>query len=300
MSLVSFVEIKQETISSMERAILQSLDLIDYSFRKEIKTVIIKPNMCYYWDYSTGATTDPRFVAALVNLLRKKIAQDIDISVVESDASAMKCQHVFKMLGYEELSKTYNIRLVNLSKDRSEIVEATAAGQRFRFMIPQIIQNADLKINISKIKYAMKKIELTCALKNVFGCNSFPKKYRYHPRLGEAIVAINKLIKFDLSIIDGNIVSGIQPRRLGLVMASRDPVAIDTAAAEIAGISLRKIKYIQLAQKEGLGKTSFVPRGLPIVYFRSAYPKKDIKKILMGRAYNLIVATRLGGRLGLG
>ena len=48
MSLVSFVSIRETTVSSMKQAIMESLGLIEYSFRKEIKSVAIKPNMCYY------------------------------------------------------------------------------------------------------------------------------------------------------------------------------------------------------------------------------------------------------------
>ena len=44
-------------------------------------------------------------------------------------------------------------------------------------------------------------------------------------------------MKFDLCLIDNNIAAGIQPRKLGLVMASQDPVAIDVAAAKIAWLN---------------------------------------------------------------
>ena len=115
MSLVSFTRIRENSTSSIKQAILESLDLINYSFGKKIKTVVIKPNLCYYWDYSTGQTTDPKFVACLINILREKISSNIDIVIVESDASAMKCKYAFKMLEYEKLSKEYDVRLVNLS-----------------------------------------------------------------------------------------------------------------------------------------------------------------------------------------
>ena len=104
-------------------------------------------------------------------------------------------------------------------------------------MVPRVIRDADLKINIPKIKYTFEKIKLTCALKNIFGCNPYPKKFKYHSKIEEAIVALNKAMKFDLCIIDGNIISGAKPRKIGLVMASKDPVAIDAAAAKIAGIN---------------------------------------------------------------
>jgi uncharacterized protein (DUF362 family) len=284
----------------LKHPISESLNLIDYEFKKNIKNVVIKPNMCYYWDYSTGQTTDPKFVAALIDVIRGQVASDVNISLVESDASAMKCKHAFKLLGYEKLSQDYKVKLVNLSEDKSNPAEVTVGNQLFSLRMPSTIQNADLKINATKIKYSLEKIKVTCALKNIFGCNPYPKKFRYHSKLDEMIVALNKALRFDLCLIDGNIVSGIQPRRLGLVMASTDPVAIDVAAARIAGVNPKKIKYIQLAAKEGLGNTSFIEKGLPLRYFKERYPRIDVKKELMGKAYNLALRMKLGDRLGLG
>jgi uncharacterized protein (DUF362 family) len=255
--------------------------------------------MCYYWDHSTGQTTDPRFIGALIDLIRNKTSPNVGISIVESDASAMKCKYAFKMLGYEKLAHDYNVKLINLSEDKNDTVEVTAGEQHFHLKVPQTIQNADLKINVPKIKYTFEKIKITCALKNIFGCNPYPKKFRYHPKLEEAIVAINKAMKFDLCIIDGIIVSGIQPRKLGLVMASKDPVAIDVAAAKIAGVNPKTIRYIQLAHKEGLGNTTFIPKGEPLNYFKARYPKKNLKNKLMSKAYTLAINTGLSKRLGI-
>jgi uncharacterized protein (DUF362 family) len=298
MSLVSFVRIRNNSPDSIRQAILESLNAIDYSFEKEVKNVVIKPNLCYYWDYSTGQTTDPKFVAALIDVIREKTSSS-EISIVESDASAMKCKHVFGMLGYEKLSKDYNVKLINLSEDKYDVAQVTVGGQSFDLMVPRTIRSADLRINVPKIKYTMEEIKITCALKNIFGCNPYPRKFRYHPRLGEVIVALNKAMRFDLCIIDGNIVSGIQPRRLGLVMASKDPVAIDTAAAKMAGVNPKRIKYLQLAEKEGLGKTVFIPRGIPPSYFNRRYPRKDMTKKVMGKAYGLVMRLGLGKKLGL-
>jgi uncharacterized protein (DUF362 family) len=95
--------------------------MIDFSFKEEIKNVVIKPNLCYYWDYTTGQTTDPKFMAALIGLIRERISVR-EISIVESDASAMQCKQAFKMLGYEKLSYDYHVNLVNLSQDKSDAV----------------------------------------------------------------------------------------------------------------------------------------------------------------------------------
>jgi len=255
--------------------------------------------MCYYFDPSTGQVTDPIFVSAIIDVLREHFSTDTEISIVESDASAMKCKYAFRMLGYQKLAQNDDVELINLSEDKSDLINVTAGNQSFKLMVPQTIKEADLKINMPKIKYTMEPIKLTCALKNIFGCNPYPKKFKYHSNLGETIVAINKAMKFDLCIIDGNIVSGIQPRRLGLVMASKDPVAIDAAAAEIAGINPKTIEYLQLAKKEGLGNTSFIPKGTSISYFKEGYPKKNMEKKLMGLAYKMVTRIGLGKKLGL-
>jgi len=275
----------------MKKGIENSLNLIDYRFQKSIKKVVIKPNMCYYWDYSTGQTTDPKFVATIIDILREKISPDVNISIVESDASAMKCKYSFKMLSYEEMAKHQNVMLVNLSEDKGKRAKISAGGQRFRLTIPKTIQNADLLINVPKIKY-LAETKISCALKNIFGCNPYPNKFKYHQKLTEAIVALNKVMKFDLCILDGIIVSGSQPRKLCLVMASRDPVALDAAAAKLAGVNPKSVQHIMLASKEGLGNISFIPKGIDPSFFEKRYPRKGSKDKIMSCAYKIL--TRAG------
>lgn len=296
MSEVSFVKIKK---SNRGQAIAESLRLINYNFPKHAKNIVIKANMCYYWDYSTGQTTDPQFIAGLIDVIRQEISPDVNIYVVEADASAMKCKFAFKFLGYEDLAKNCNVQLFNLSNDKASLVETTANGLKFRFMLPELIRTADVKINVTKIKYSHKEIQITCALKNIFGCNPYPKKFRYHTKLSESIVAINKAMPFDLHLIDGNIVAGDGVRKLGLVMASEDPVAMDAAAAKIAGVNPSTIKFLKLAEKEGLGKKAFIPRGIPIGYFICRYPCKRLKKKIINRGFELVILLKLGKRLGL-
>lgn len=289
MDLVSFVEVRKQI--QVKQAILDSLSLIQYQFPKDIRNVVIKPNMCYYWDYSTGQTTDPKFVAALIDVIRDQVSPDVNVSIVESDASAMKCKHAFKILGYEKMAQHHDVTLVNLSEDKSERVEASAGGQSFHFMMPQTIQNADLRINIPKIKY-LAQTKISCALKNIFGCNPYPKKFRYHPKLDETIIALNKAMKFNLCILDGIIVSGSQPRKLGLVMASQDPVALDVAAAKIAGVNPKSVRHIMLASKEGLGNISFIPKGTDPKFFERRYPRKESLDKITSSAYKFV--TRVG------
>jgi uncharacterized protein (DUF362 family) len=297
MSLVSLVKTKND---AFEEAILSALSLIDYKFKQNIKNVVIKPNMCYYWDSSTGQTTDPKLIGALISVLRKELSSQIDISIVESDASAMKCNHAFRFLGYEKLAHDCKVKLVNLSEDEYETVKISSNGASMILRIPAIIRRADLRINVPKIKYMDRSgLKITCALKNIYGCNPYPKKFKYHSTLCETIIALNKAMRFDLVLIDGNVVFGNKTKRLGLLMASNDPVAIDAAASKIAGIDPRTIKYLKLASKEGLGNVSYVQKGVPLSYFAERYPCKDAFSKLMHLGYETVLLLKLGKKLGL-
>ena len=296
MSLVSFVKIEKE--DEIRKGIQDSLDLIQCKLPTNIRNVAIKPNMCYYWDYTTGQTTDPKFVAALIELIHDQISPDVNISIVESDASAVKCKYAFKFLGYEKIAKQYAVKLVNLSEVETEPVTLKVNSQNFNLMIPKIIKNTDLRINIPKIKY-LTHTKISCALKNIFGCNPYPKKFKYHPKLDETIVALNKVMKFDLCILDGIIVSGTQPRKLGLIMASRDPVALDFAAAKIASVNPKSVSHIMLAGKEEIGNTSFIPKGANPTHFAKRYPRRSVAYKTMSLGYKLVLNLGLGKRLGL-
>ena len=282
-------------MASVKEAIKEAIKLIGYSFPKAEK-IVIKPNMCYYWDYSTGQTTDPNFVAALIEILREEISPDIEISIIESDASAMKCKYAFKYLGYEKLAEEYNVNLINLSEVESEQVKVKVKDENFEFLLPKIIKNSDLRINVPKMKY-MAFTKISCALKNIFGCNPYPKKFKYHRRLNETIIALNKIMPFELCILDGIIVYGSMTSKLGLVMASEDAVAMDAAAATIMGVNPKSVGHIVLAEREGLGSASFMTRGASLDYFKDKFPKRKLSDKAIEFGYKLVCALGLDKRL---
>ncbi|RLI41415.1 hypothetical protein DRO69_11600, partial [Candidatus Bathyarchaeota archaeon] len=195
MSLVSFVRAEDGSYAAVKLAIEKSLKLIKFHFSRNVRKIVIKPNMCYYYHPSTGEVTDPWFVGVLIDVLRGGFGGYSEIFVVESDASAMRCKYAFRMLGYDEMVKEKDVRLVNLSEERSRVVKIKIGSEHFKFYIPELFYETDLiVVDVPKIRY-MNMVKITCALKNMFGCNAFQRKFIYHKALNEAIVGINKLIK---------------------------------------------------------------------------------------------------------
>jgi uncharacterized protein (DUF362 family) len=275
MSLVSLVKVRND-MTSLQQSIQESLNLIQFHFDVKVNKIVIKPNLCYYWDSSTGETTDQKLVGALIDFIRENTHENVDISIVESDASAMRCKYAFRMLGYEKMAGNKKVKLVNLTNDSIQNMNVTVRNRSFRLSLPRCIAEADLFVNVPKMKY-MAGTKFSGALKNIFGCNPYPKKYRYHRWLDEVIVGLNKIMKPDLCVMDGLVVRGTHPQKLGLLMASTDSVALDISAARIVGINPHSIRHISLASTEGIGSLKCINVGENLSKFAKLFPKKDAK-----------------------
>ena len=109
LSLVSFVKVQSLDYNALKEAIENSLNLVHFDLNRNVDKIIIKPNMCFYYHPSTGEVTDPRFVSALIDVIRDNFAKNSEIFVVESDASAMKCKYAFSMLGYDRMAEEKDV-----------------------------------------------------------------------------------------------------------------------------------------------------------------------------------------------
>jgi uncharacterized protein (DUF362 family) len=69
-------------------------------------------------------------------------------------------------------------------------------------------------------------------------------------------------------------------------------VAIDAAAAKIMGVNPKSVVHLRLAEKEGLGKTSFIAKGVDINYFRRRFPRRSFSEKVIALGYG--VACKLG------
>lgn len=238
-----------EIFNTVKRA----LDKLDFGFSDRIKTVVIKPNMCYYWNASTGETTDPRVVSAVIDYVRLKLGKAVDITVAEADASAMKTNFAFRVLGYDTLCQAKNVKLRNLSE--GTVIEriVKVRGKEFSLPVNEILLNSDLVISIPKLK-THNFVGSTCALKNMFGAISKPRKFVYHKRIADVITGINKIVKSNIVVVDGVIARGTCTKNMGVIIAGDDALATDFVATRIMGFNPYRIPYLKLAAKEHVGQ----------------------------------------------
>jgi uncharacterized protein (DUF362 family) len=279
--------------ADIDKTVLGALDTLNYDFRGKTDLIVIKPNLCYYWDYSTGETTDPRVVSAVIAWIRQKAGNDANIVIAEADASAMRTKYAFKMLGYEKLSLEKNVGLCNLSEGEIVDKEVWVAGEKFILPVNKLLLDADLLINVPKMKIH-RTVGFTCALKNMFGAIAKPRKYVYHSKLAQTIVGINKIIKTNIVLVDGLIALGKTPKKIGAIIAGNDALATDLVVAKAMGCKPSGIGYLKLAIKEKIGDADSIDlkeNPFRLEDIRKEFPKLNYRFLKLSRKLQLKLVT---------
>ena len=252
MSSVALVK-GERSLESVYRA----LDLIPYRDAfNDWDRVLIKVNFITTKDWSTGATTDPIIVEALVNRLR-----DLgkEVIIVESDAQTTNADKAWIASGMEEMGKRLDVPFLNM-RHVDEKVELDIKGSRVlkKIKVAKIATESAI-VSAAKLKTHM-STNVTLGMKNMFGMLTTKFKGRYHLRgMDKVVHDIAVTLPPQLTVIDGFVamegkgpVHG-KPVQMDAVIASTDVVAADATASRIMGFNPERIDHIRWADESGLG-----------------------------------------------
>lgn len=221
---------------------------------KKNSHVFIKPNLT--WKIPTpGVTTTPVMLRAVVEILAKMTSY---ISIVESDGgqNCFWAEDAFRSHGLYDLADQFNIRIINLSKEPSNIVTTQIDGKNIQVQLPSVLlEEMDFFITMPVPKiHAMTRVSM--AFKNQWGCLGNSMRVANHPHFNKLIVAINKLLRPRLVICDGTyFLDKTGPMfgeavRKNLILVGDDIGAISLACCEIMGIDHVNVRHFQVARKE--------------------------------------------------
>ena len=231
--------------------------------------VILKINLCDFRLPETGAVTHPIFLDAMLGYLRSNF-RDLNLLVVESDATNARPDLLVKWLGFEGVLKKNRAEYINLSK--IETVRKQIKGRYFKEIdVPTIFDGSNFFISMAKLKTAM-LTKITCCLKNQFGCIPYPKKIKFHSDLDDVIVDANLAMKPDFCIVDGIVGMGGTkgpndgvPINYGAIISGKDPVAVDSVCAKILGFTPFFVGHIRKSQASSVGKMSYELAGESLI-----------------------------------
>jgi len=222
--------------------------------------VLIKPNLCNFRAPSSGAITNPLFLDALFYYLRREF-NNLDITVIESDATSSKPDITLNWFGFDEILKKWNVKWYNLSQNPKFYKKIN--GYYFNEIeISEIFNDFDYFITVPKLKtHSLSKI--TVSLKNQFGCIPYKQKVKYHKNINDVIADANLAMRPDLCIVDGiiSMVGGVAiygtPIKSNLLIAGKDPVGVDSVCAKILGYNPLKISHIKKSKNLGVGTNKY-------------------------------------------
>lgn len=253
---VSIIKIKYDVYEAVKEAI----KLIgDINVNKDSK-ILIKPNI-FAVAYSYQAlTTNPKTVKATIDYLLEKGAAKENIIIAEQ-VQFGEAEKAFVKSGFSKLAKEYDIKLISLAE--AEFIEKEEDGIRLEIL--KELFDKDLIINIPVMKTHL-FLGISGALENmtrIVSKKNYKEIEKDLDKATKAIAILHKLIPTYLTIGDGTI--GMQgngpaqhgePAFLNMILASKDPVALDKIFQEIG--LLKNVEHVETASKLGIGSSDLV------------------------------------------
>jgi uncharacterized protein (DUF362 family) len=235
-----------------EAAVRRAVELAGGLQVKPGMRVVIKPNVCNAKNPQGMVITDFAIIEAAVKMVREKGCEPL---VVESDNIADTADKRVKESGLYTKLEEWGVRFFNLSAD--EGVPHKVAGTEI--MIPKTMLEADYVINLAKMKTCA-HTTVTLGIKNLYGCFQEAKKSRLHKKLDEVLPYLAKTMRTDMTVIDGvtcmegnGPVVG-NPRKMGVIVAGRDVVAVDSFCCGLMGFKPEEIGHVANTALLGVGQ----------------------------------------------
>ena len=216
-------------------------------------SVSIKPNLVVSRPAYDGATTHPEVVEGIILFL--KDFGVTKIKIIESSWVGDSTKRAYKNCGYEEISRKYNVPLIDLKSDSCTSLKY---GE-YKIEICDEALKTDFLINVPVLK-AHCQTRFTCCMKNLKGCISDSEKRKFHSLgLHKPIAALNMLVKTGYCVVDGicgdlSFEEGGNPVEANRIIAGQNPLMVDSYCAELIGYRPDEIEYLYYGKKSGVGE----------------------------------------------
>lgn len=213
-----------------------------------------------------GIVTHPVFVKAVVENLKTtgaNITVGDDIGTEPVGFSDPEGIDGFQISGIRQVCEESGVILSNI-KDAG-FIETTCDGRILsQVYISKTVLDADVIVNLPKLKTHALTV-YTGGIKNMFGAIPKGQRVRYHEQynvvdsFNQLLVDVFSAAKPHLTIMDGIIaMEGMGPangklRKLGVILASQDTVALDAVATKIIGWEPMSVPTTMYAHERGLG-----------------------------------------------
>ena len=232
------------------------------SFFDKGEKIVLKPNVLAGVAPEYCVTTHPSVFGGVI-----KVLKECGIQLSYGDSPALyKVLTAMKRAGLHDVAKRYGVPLADFENGRK--VTHTKAVSKATFSIVNGVLDTDGIVSICKLKtHGLTRI--TGAVKNQFGCVPGLIKPRYHAQVplvydfSGFMVDINTFLRPRFFIMDavmameGNGPNSGDPKKLGCMLFSTDPVALDAVACRVIDMKPDYVPTCRIGQRAGLGTCTF-------------------------------------------
>lgn len=248
MSKVFLAKIKE----NIESAVARLLEEAGFSNGLRGDSILIKPNLFEPVSYTTGQTTNPYLVEAVIKWCFNQGAKEVWVGEGPSyflpEHALREC---FIKTGIAEIVKRCNASWILFDEHPFKTYRDISPFLPKQFGISEhaFLHNKIINIPVPKTHYLTK---VSIAMKNLKGFLKREDKPLFH-RVGinEAVVELNKIITPSLHLVD---FTAPVHKHAGFILAGSDRVAVDSVATSLMGLIPDEIKTIQLGAQAGLGE----------------------------------------------
>jgi uncharacterized protein (DUF362 family) len=216
-------------------------------------SVVIKPNLCTERpEQIHTANTSLGVLRAVCEVLLERTSR---ITIVESNGARYPAEAAFENNGVYRLAGELGLGVRNLSND--ELVEMPDSRLK-GFGMARTWLEADCFVTLPVLKTHATTV-FTGALKNQWGCIPRYDRILLHKYLHRLIGDVNRIRPVTLALMDGLV--GMQGRGpingysidMDVLLASRDPVALDATGMRLIGLEPKTARHLVHAHRIGLG-----------------------------------------------
>ena len=211
-----------------------------------------------------AVNTHPAVIRALVNIFQEDYGCEVYIGDSCGSLRTGSTDKGFRVTQIDKIAEDTGAIIVNFDKDEAIDITNNNAAILKEFKIAKTVKSVDVVVSVPKLK-THGLTRYTGAIKNMFGSIPANGKKNVHllaPKnrsMAQALVDVFEMVQPHITIMDavigmeGNGPNAGDPRKVGLIIAGFDGVALDAVASTIIGFDPMKVPIIRYAHERKLG-----------------------------------------------